>query len=195
MNKLNIFLLIFFITVSFALGNPNKDESNSKKVKNFALTDYNGKTHNLKDYKDSKSIVIMFVATKCPVSNAYNSRMAALHKEYSSKNIAFLGINSNQAEDTKEVKTHAAENGLEFTILKDPNNIIADRFNAKYTPEIFVLNSDMNIVYHGRIDDSRNEENVEVRDLKATLDAMLSDTEIPNAETKAFGCSIKRVDK
>jgi peroxiredoxin len=195
MNKLNNFLLIFFIAISFVIGNSDKNESRLQKVDNFTLSDYNGKTHNLTDFKDSQAIVIMFIATKCPVSNAYNSRMAQLHKEYSTKNISFIGINSNKAEDAQEVKTHAAENGLEFTILKDPNNIIADIFEAKYTPEIFVLTPNMDIIYHGRIDDSRKEENVEASDLKNVLNTILSNEEIQFSETKAFGCSIKRVDK
>ena len=54
-------------------------------IKNFTLPDYNGKEHSLSDYKNSKAIVIMFVATECPVSNAYNSRMEDLFKEYNPK--------------------------------------------------------------------------------------------------------------
>ncbi len=97
--------------------------------------------------------------------------------------------------DISEVVKYAGKNGLEFIILKDPNNTIADRFNAKYTPEIFVLNSDLNILYHGRIDDSRKESNVESMDLRVALDEILEGQEVSVTETKAFGCTIKRVDK
>ena len=89
------------------------------KIENFTLPDYNGKEHSLSNYKDSKAIVIMFVATECPVSNAYNSRMEDIFKEYSSKDISFLGINSNKAESVEMIKEHAEENDLTFTILKD----------------------------------------------------------------------------
>jgi thiol-disulfide isomerase/thioredoxin len=64
------------------------------KVDNFSLKDYNGKSHSLDDYKKSKAIVLIFVSTQCPVSNAYNERMAGLQKKYGSKDVAFLGINS-----------------------------------------------------------------------------------------------------
>ena len=99
-----------------------------EKIENFTLKDYNGKDHSLSDYKDSKAVVIMFIATECPVSNAYNSRMENIYKNYSQKNVAFIGINSNKAESVDRIKEHAKENGLTFTILKDEKNVIADRF-------------------------------------------------------------------
>ena len=70
-------------------------------VKDFTLKDYIGKEHALSAYKDKAAIVLIFVATRCPVSNAYNELMEALHKEYSAKNVAFLGINSNKEENAQ----------------------------------------------------------------------------------------------
>jgi peroxiredoxin len=82
-----------------------------------------------------------------------------------SENIAFLAINSNSTEDMEEVKKHAREHGLTFPILKDKNNVIADKFNAQVTPEIFVIDKDSRILYHGRIDDERRESDVKSADL------------------------------
>lgn len=163
-------------------------------VSNFKLKDYNGKEHSLSDYKDSKFIVLMFVSVQCPVSNAYNSRMANIYENYKDKNIAFLGINSNKTESVESIKEHAEEHGLEFTILKDQKNIIADELDASVTPEIYVLNSkDFKILYHGRIDDSRNESNISSKDLEKALNEILNGKEVSNPRTKAFGCTIKRV--
>ncbi|MFC1784684.1 hypothetical protein ACFL0J_03530 [Candidatus Neomarinimicrobiota bacterium] len=67
-------------------------------------------------------MVIMFIATQCSVSNAYNQRMAALFEDYIEKALTFIGINSNKQEDAEEVKAHAEENGLDFIIWKNPNN-------------------------------------------------------------------------
>ncbi len=189
-NILHSVLLAILLSVSLAL---NIFASEGDKVENFVLKDYNGTEHSLSDYKDSKAIVILFVATQCPVSNAYNSRMAALHQKYSEKEIAFVGINSNKQENAEEVKNHAEENGLNFTILKDPNNIIADKFNAQVTPEIFVLSPDLEILYHGRIDDSQREKEVTSNDLESALDAILAGEEVSVKTTKAFGCTIKRI--
>jgi peroxiredoxin len=184
--------LFFLFNISYSQNSKNDITAD---VEAFTLLDYNSTEYSLKDFQNSKAIVIMFIATQCPVSNAYNQRMVALDEDYSDKSVTLLGINSNKQEDAEEVKAHAGENGLEFIILKDPNNTIADRFNAKYTPEIFVLSSDLNILYHGRIDDSRKESNVESMDLRDALDEILDGKKVSITETKAFGCTIKRVDK
>jgi peroxiredoxin len=165
-----------------------------KKVENFTLDDYNSVRHSLTNYKSSKAIVLMFIATQCPVSNAYNERMVQLYKDYTSKGVAFIGINSNKQEGTDEIKEHAQEHGFLFPILKDNNNIIADKLGASVTPEIFVLNSKFEILYHGRIDDSKKQEKVTSRDLRTALDAILDRKPVEITETKAFGCSIKRVE-
>lgn len=185
-------LIAMTILVSLSI---NIFASGSTKVDNFKLKDYNGKEHSLSDYKNSKAIVIMFIATKCPVSNNYNDRMAAIFNDYKNKGVVFLGINSNKAEDAEEVKDHAKENGLDFVILKDPNNVIADKFEASVTPEIYVLNEKYEVLYHGRIDDSRKKEDVKSMDLRNTLDEILAGKEVSVNETKAFGCTIKRVGK
>jgi peroxiredoxin len=166
---------------------------NIKKVENFTLEDYNGLKHSLTDYKSSKAVVLMFIATQCPVSNAYNERMAELNRDYASKGVKFIGINSNKQESAGEIQEHAKKHGLTFTILKDRNNVIADKLGASVTPEIYVLNSKLELLYHGRIDDSRNMENVETRDLRTALDAILAGKPVKVSETKAFGCTIKRV--
>ncbi len=192
----SLILAFFFIyNISFSQEGINESLGKKGSIKNFTLKDYSGDEYSLKEFTDSEAIVIMFIATKCPVSNAYNQRMASLYEDYSDKPITFLGINSNKQEDIGEIKKHAKENGLEFVILKDPNNVIADKFNAKFTPEIFVLNSDFNILYHGRIDDSRKESEVESVDLRVALDEILDGKQVSITETKAFGCTIKRVDK
>jgi peroxiredoxin len=119
--------------------------------------------------------------------------MENIFKEYSKKGIAFIGINSNKAESVDRMKEHAEENGLTFTILKDDKNIIADKFDASVTPEAYVLNSKFEVLYHGRIDNSRNESEVVSKDLEKALDEILAGKEVSKKETKAFGCTIKRI--
>ena len=184
---LTIIYISFLSTVACATHSPQD------KIENFTLPDYNGKEHSLSDYKESKAIVIIFVSTQCPVSNAYNTRMESLAKEYSSKDVTFLGINSNKAESSEDIKEHAEENGFTFTILKDKNNVIADEFDASFTPEVYVLNGNNEVLYHGRIDNSKKEADVETQDLKNALDEILSGKNVTNSSTKAFGCTIKRV--
>lgn len=189
MKNINKLFIIFFL-VLFAFG---INYAASGKAENFKLKDYNGKEYQLSDFKDSKAIVIIFIATQCPVSNAYNERMAQLYKDYKEKGIAFIGINSNKQESVDEIKEHAGENNLDFIILKDVNNVIADKFQASVTPEVYVLNKDFEILYHGRIDDSQRAKDIKKHDLRMALDEILNGKKIETTKTKAFGCTIKRV--
>ncbi|GIV18549.1 MAG: hypothetical protein KatS3mg023_0300 [Armatimonadota bacterium] len=153
----------------------------------------NGKMESVYGDRKQKATVVMFIATRCPISNAYNERMRTLAQQYMAKGIRFVGINSNVIEPTPEVAEHAKQNGFPFPVLKDEDNKIADRFNAQFTPEIFVMDAKGVLRYHGRIDDSQNPANITSHDLRDTLDALLAGKNPPRAETKAFGCTIKRV--
>jgi peroxiredoxin len=142
----------------------------------------------------SRGVAVIFIATKCPVSNAYNERMAALGKEYAAKGVAFVGINSNKTEPAPEVAAHATKHGFPFAVLKDEGNKVADAYGATKTPEVFLLDASGKLIYHGRIDESQDDaKNVRSPDLRNALGAFLSGRPVPVAETKAFGCTIKRV--
>ncbi len=185
--------VVVLLSIALLPNNFSSSFDSGDKYEDFTLTDYEGNKHSLSDYTESKAIVIMFIATKCPVSNDYNSRMEKVFNDYKDKEVTFLGINSNKAEDISEIKIHAKDNELTFTILKDEKNIIADKFEASYTPEIFVLSNDFELLYHGRIDDSRRESEVKATDLRNALDEILSGKSVSKPETKAFGCTIKRI--
>jgi len=188
-----LFLLSLFVFLLFNALHAGPD--NLKVFKDFTLKDYNGAVYSLSDFEKSNAIVVIFMATHCPISNAYNERMAKIHMDYKDKDVTLIGINSNKQEDVNEMKEHASENGLDFIILKDYNNVVADQFDASSTPEVYVLNPKLELLYHGRIDDSREAGKVEKKDLKVALDEILTGTEVSVKETKAFGCSIKRVKK
>jgi peroxiredoxin len=154
-----------------------------------------GKAVALKDLlTKSKAVAVVFVATQCPVSNAYNTRMAALGKEYAAKGIPLVGINSNKTEPAAEVRAHAEKHGFTFPVLKDDGNKIADAYGATKTPEVYLLDPKGNLLYHGRIDENQDDpRGVKSPDLRNALDAVLSGRPVPVVETKAFGCTIKRV--
>ncbi|MEO6326152.1 MAG: thioredoxin family protein [Thermoanaerobaculia bacterium] len=142
----------------------------------------------------NKATVVIFIATKCPYSNGYNERMAKLGRDLPAQGIALVGINSNKSESASDVAEHARKHQFTFPVLKDEGNKVADLYNAQHTPEVFVIDSNGTLVYHGRIDETYDEpKNVKSPDLQNALTALLSGKPVPAAETKAFGCSIKRV--
>src|SRR5215218_10790364 len=148
----------------------------------FTLPDADGKQHTLASLKGKAGTVIIFIATKCPISNAYNERMQKLADDYRAKGFNVVGINSNSTEPAAEVKSHAAEKGLTFTILKDPNNKIADRFSAQATPEAYLLDASGKLVYHGRIDSSRFGYLITATELRDAIEATLAGKPVAKAE-------------
>lgn len=201
MLKKIMFVILVIIPVTAILtmtladfGSKTAVYSNPSKIQNFTLKDVYGMEHSLSDYKDAKVIVVMFIATECPISLDYDKRMTKITNQYIEKNIVFLGINSNKQESISDCQDHAKKNGFKFSVLKDEGNKIADMFGASVTPEIYILMpSNFEIIYHGRIDDSRKESGVEKHDLINALDEILAGKKVSNPKTKAFGCTIKRV--
>jgi peroxiredoxin len=184
--------LVFVIAgVAFASEVPAPPAIGST-IEEFSLPDVNGTERSLKSLAGKNGTVLLFVAVQCPVSNAYNERMEKLAQDYKAKGIAVVGINSNVAEDAAAVKAHASEHKLSFPILKDPGNKVADKLGAGVTPEAYFLDATNKLLYHGRIDNSRNAAQVETSDLRNALDAALDGKPVEKTEAKAFGCSIKR---
>jgi len=190
-------LVIVTFSLNFVIYNSAtesyKETVTSPKVDDFTLSDYNGKTYSLSDFKDSRAIVLMFISVQCPVSNAYNEKMNKLYENYNFKNITFIGINSNKTESIEDIKNHASDHNFKFIILKDWKNIIADKLDAQVTPEIFVLNTNFEIQYHGRIDDARSSGTAKNNDLNSALNEMLKDQNVTVTKTRAVGCTIKRI--
>ena len=163
-------------------------------LENFKLTDANGAEKSLDDLKGKNGAVLVFLSTQCPVVRGYNDRIVKLADDYAAKGINVIGINSNATETPETVKAHAAEH-YKFPVLIDKGNALADRLGAVSTPETFYLNAKNVIVYHGAIDNDRSGGNVSTNYLRDALDASLGGKTVAQNNTKAFGCSIKRVEK
>jgi len=161
----------------------------------FSLTTIDGKPFSLADATKSNSlVVVMFISTQCPYSNAYNDRMRDMAAAYAKKGVQFVGVNSNKTETVQDVVDHAKKHGHTFTIVKDPDNKVADLYGASHTPEVYVVDKAGKLRYHGRIDENSDDAaKVTSPDLKNALDALLAGQTVAKTETKAFGCSIKRV--
>jgi peroxiredoxin len=165
-----------------------------EKLTPFSLESHDGKRVDLASFTGRKAVLLVFMATRCPVSNAYNERMEAIAEDYGPKGVAFVGINSNKEESPAEIAEHAKAHAFTFPILKDTGNVEADAFGAQVTPEAYLYDASWTLRYHGRIDDNMRADHATTSDLRAALDAVLAGKDVATTETKAFGCSIKRVE-
>jgi len=161
-------------------------------IGDFTLPDTGGAAHTLASLKGKNGTVLIFIAVQCPVSNAYNERMEKLAQDYQARGINVVGINANSTESAADVKDHAAKNNLTFTILKDNGNKVADTLGATRTPEAYFLDANNKLLYHGRIDSSRDSSQVNSSELRDALEATLAGKPVPKTTASAFGCSIKR---
>jgi len=163
-------------------------------IVDFTLPDTDGKEHSLSSLKGKNGAVLIFIAVQCPVSNAYNERMEKLARDYKARGINVVGINSNVTEPADAVKAHAAAHKMTFLILKDNGNKIADALGATRTPEAYLVDANNKLLYHGRIDNSRDTSQVNSTELRDALEAILSGKPVAKTTANAFGCSIKRAD-
>lgn len=183
-----------YLPAAFAVAIFAQEYRVGSKAGEFAVTDLKGAPVNFSALKGGVTVV-MFISTKCPVSNAYNDRMDALYKDYAPKGVKFVFINANHNEPPSEVEEHARMHGFPFPVYKDLNNEVSDRFGASATPESFVVDQTGTVRYHGYIDDSQNVARIHNQGLRMALDAVMSGRGVPAPETKAFGCTIKHIRK
>ena len=139
--------------------------------------------------------VVMFVSVECPISNDYNERMIALYNDYSAKGVKFVFLNANVTESPTQILDHGKQVGFPFTVYRDAGNLVADKFGAQVTPESYVMDKTGTLLYHGAIDDARNPARVTVKGLRMALDAVQAGSAVTTPQTRAFGCTIKRVRK
>ena|SRR3989442_1461898 len=199
-NLVSVLLVMLLIIVGAVVAGSGRGTANDipappaigATIEDFTLPDVYGKEQALNYLKGKNGTVLIFIAVQCPVSNAYNERMAKLAQDYKARGISVIGINANATESADAVKSHAAAHKLTFSILKDPGNKIADRLGAQHTPEAYFLDANSKLVYHGRIDNSRDESQVSSSDLRVAIEATLAGKPVAKTTASAFGCSIKR---
>ncbi|MCU0880290.1 MAG: redoxin domain-containing protein [Pirellulaceae bacterium] len=166
-------------------------------IADFELPDHLGTAHKLSEWADRKAIVVAFLGVECPLAKLYGPRLEELSAKYAKEGVAFVAINSNQQDSLPEIAHYVREHKLEFPVLKDPGNKIADQFGATRTPEVFLLDAERRVRYWGRIDDQYGVGYVRnaatSHDLKTALDELLAGKEITHPARESVGCFIGKV--
>jgi peroxiredoxin len=164
---------------------------------NFDLPGTDGRNHSLKDFSESKVLVVGMTCNHCPYVQAYESRLISLVAQLKSQSVSFVCINANDSdaypEDSfEEMKKRAQTLGFNFTYLRDDSQEVAKAFNAACTPEFYIYDSARKLRYHGRLDDSsKNPDQVKTTFLKDVIEDLLKGDSPRHQPTAALGCSIK----
>jgi cytochrome oxidase Cu insertion factor (SCO1/SenC/PrrC family) len=158
-------------------------------IATFSVIDMNGRTVTYNVHTD-KVTVIVFVSTRCPISNAFNFRLNALYSRFSDR-VQFAVVDSNVNESLEEIAAHAKAMEYDFPVFQDVNSSLADLLGAKATPDSFVIDRHGAVVYHGYIEDTPNPQRSTDPALRVAVEATLGGRPVPKRETHARGCAIR----
>jgi glutathione peroxidase-family protein len=162
----------------------------------FDLPGVDGRNHSLDEYAGTAVLVLVQSCNHCPYVLAWEGRLNALQREYADRGVRIVAINSNDteaypADSFENMVVHAREAGYAIDYLYDESQDVARALGTERTPEVFVFDAERRLVYHGAIDDNREEEQVTSHYLKDAIEAALADETPPVADTPAVGCTVK----
>ncbi|MCH2033016.1 MAG: thioredoxin family protein [Tenacibaculum sp.] len=166
---------------------------------NFELLNTrDNKTVNLSEVKGLKGTAIFFICNHCPFVVHVNEELIKLANDYYKKGISFIAISSNDAnkypqDGPEKMKTHAEKVGYPFPYLFDETQEVAKAYDAACTPDLYLFDDELKLVYHGQLDDSRpgNEKPLTGKDFRNAINNLL-DQKFPIENQKpSIGCNIK----
>ena len=169
------------------------------KAPDFFLPDsVSGKDLSIENIKGEIATMIMFICNHCPFVRHVNTELVRLANDYKNKGIGFVAINSNDVvkhpDDAPGLMTQVAKQlKYPFPYLYDESQETAKAYDAACTPDFFIYDKDLHLVYRGQLDDSRpgNEIPVTGKDIRQALDRLISNEPVPEEQRPSIGCNIK----
>jgi thiol-disulfide isomerase/thioredoxin len=164
----------------------------------FQLPDTNGKIISSAGFKSAPALVVVFMCNHCPYVIHIRAGLAQFARDYAPKNIAIVGVNSNDAKNYPDdspakMKEEVKNAGYIFAYLYDETQAVAKKYRAACTPDFFLFDRGRRLVYRGQFDGSRPGNGIPVtgKDLRAALDAVLAGKTTSEFQAPSIGCNIK----
>lgn len=172
------------------------------KAPDFNLKNIDGKNYSLDNIKDAngkkpKGYIVVFTCNTCPYAKANEERLIDLHNTYGAKGYPVVAIQPNNpalkpGDSFEAMKENATTKGFPFLYLFDEEQEVYPKYGATKTPEVYLLDSNLIVRYHGAIDDSpRDGESVDEKFVEKAIDAIINGKDPMTKTTKAVGCGIK----
>ncbi|MEM6799183.1 MAG: redoxin domain-containing protein [Planctomycetota bacterium] len=194
----NIFCQAVILTVTLALAPPSllAEGVEELAIAEFSLPDSAGHRHALSDFGSADLVIVAFLGVDCPLAKLYAGRLQALSEEYPADKVRFMAVMSNAQDSMEEIAAYAKKHGLEFPVVRDDANRVADQFGATRTPEVFLLDRERVVRYSGRVDDQHlvgvKRDAPTREDLRAAIDELLAGKPVSRPRADAIGCLIGR---
>jgi peroxiredoxin len=164
----------------------------------FRLPDPSGIIVSLADFKSASALLLVFMCNHCPYVKHIREGLAKLARDYRSREVTVVGINSNDvanypADSPLKMAQEAQSAGYIFPYLYDETQEVAKAYRAACTPDLYVFDKDQRLAYRGQFDDSRPGNGIPVtgRDVRAALEALLAGRPIAGPQKPSIGCNIK----
>jgi peroxiredoxin len=165
----------------------------------FTLPDVvSGNQVSLSDFDGKKGLLVMFICNHCPYVQHVRAELANFGRDYRDRDLGIVAISANDAsrypdDGPAAMKVEAETQGYTFPYLFDDDQEVAAAYTAMCTPDFFLFDSNRELVYRGRFDESRPNSGVPVTgaDLRLAADAVLAGDEVSDDQWPSMGCSIK----
>ncbi len=165
----------------------------------FLLPDVvTGKSISLANFAGSKALLVMFICQHCPFVIHVKPELARIGRDYVAKGVGIVAISANDAvkypqDDPDHLKAMAQDLSLAYPLCYDESQNVAHAYQAACTPDFFLFDRDLKLVYRGQLDSSRpgNDEPVTGADLRTAMDAVLTGQSVSPEQTPSIGCNIK----
>jgi AhpC/TSA family len=169
----------------------------------FSLTDINGVTHRLSDYR-GKLVVLEWVNPECPIVGKHyikSHNIPGLQQTYTEKGVVWLSINSaapgNEGDfDPAQAKAWLQRVGAAPTAyFRDQNGSVGHLYGAKATPHLFIIDREGTLVYQGGIDSIASSDPDDIARATNYVNAAMADLAagrpVAQSSTRPYGCSVK----
>lgn len=158
----------------------------------------NQQSYSLNDLKSECATVIIFMCNHCPFVIHLIEKLVELSNHYGAKGVQFIAINSNDVDNypmdsPEKMKEFVEHYNINFPYLFDESQQVAKAYSAACTPDFFIFNKELSLVYRGQFDNSRpgNKEPINGDSLKSALDSLLSEKPMSSEQKPSIGCNIK----
>lgn len=171
----------------------------AQKAPTFSLPDVvSGSTVTLEEVKSDIATVIVFTCNHCPYVKHIQEGFVSLVGDYQSKRISFVAINSNDVanypdDSPEKMKEVATQYNFTFPYLFDETQEVAKAYDAACTPDFYIFDKDLQLVYRGQLDGSRPGNNIPVtgESIRSALDSILNNSPVVVEQRPSSGCNIK----
>ena len=192
------FFLVLFSLVSFSSIKNAATSMVGKEINDFSLRNIDNEMVSLSNYKNAKGFMVVFTCNHCPFAKLYTNRLNKLHAKYLALDVPLLAINSMDTlvyedESFERMQEKAQKEQFLFPYLSDALQITGKQFNAKHTPQAFVVWKEKQkwvVKYSGAMDSNGEHPELAKPFLANAVDDLLNNKAVATPETESFGCAI-----